>query len=190
MLLIQTNSVDNMSKGTSRIPPGVWMEIGRFLQDRLETSGTLIQTISAITGANFEGHSAYQQAVLRSPPRRDGFQNSVRSAPRPAMDSYTIGPAAIGTAFSTRTVEALSRHIQRLATGHEFKRFTLILGSNGAATLEVPRGTSEEVLAGFVRWASSIIAEVGVSFDHSRTINLSNSDPANIVVPVSLGRMR
>jgi hypothetical protein len=190
LLQIQTNTVDNMSKGTSRIPPGVWMEIGRSLNDRLENSGALIQAISAITGTSIEGHSAYQQAMLRDQAQRAGFQTSVRSAPRPAIDAYTIGPELGGISFSTRTVDALSRGIQQLAVGHEFKRFSLVLGGNGAATLEVPHGTSQQAISRFVQWASSIVAEVGLGFDPFRTTNLSNCDPVDIVVPISPARMR
>lgn len=34
MLQIRTNTVDNMAKGTSRIPPPMWLEIAALIQDR------------------------------------------------------------------------------------------------------------------------------------------------------------
>lgn len=36
MLGVRTNTVDNMAKGTSRIPPGMWSEIAALVQDRRE----------------------------------------------------------------------------------------------------------------------------------------------------------
>lgn len=66
LLQIQTNTVDNMSKGTSRIPQTMWMEIGRFIQDRANQSGALIQAIFAITDPGMEGQSDFQRAMLRN----------------------------------------------------------------------------------------------------------------------------
>lgn len=66
LLQIQTNTVDNMSKGTSRIPQTMWMEIGRFVQDRADQSGALIQAIFAVTDPGMEDQADFRRAMLRN----------------------------------------------------------------------------------------------------------------------------
>jgi hypothetical protein len=41
MLQIKTNTVDNMVKGDSRVPPARWREIAAFIQDRENEAPTL-----------------------------------------------------------------------------------------------------------------------------------------------------
>jgi hypothetical protein len=41
MLMVKTNTVDNMSKGTSRVPPAMWREIAAYIQDREREAPTL-----------------------------------------------------------------------------------------------------------------------------------------------------
>ncbi len=64
LLQVQTNTVDNMSKGTSRIPQTMWMELGRFVQDRADQSGALIQAIFAVAHPGMQGQGDFRRAVL------------------------------------------------------------------------------------------------------------------------------
>jgi hypothetical protein len=69
MLMVQTNTVDNWHKGTSRVPPGVWREIAGFIQDRENEAPTL--RLSALLESDPEPD-----------PSRGGFQTQVHSGPR------------------------------------------------------------------------------------------------------------
>lgn len=43
MLMVKTNSIDNMSKGTSRVPPAMWREIADFLRQRSDQAPELLR---------------------------------------------------------------------------------------------------------------------------------------------------
>lgn len=183
MLMMQTNTVDNMSKGTSRIPPGVWMEIGRFLQDRLENSGALIQAISAITGTGMAGHSAYQLAMLNNQPRRDEFQTSVRSGPRPTPARYLVGPAVAGVAFAPDLFAIMNQRISELDVGHDFKTLKIIPGDNGEAIIEAPRELGEATLHAVLAWLRQVESQTGYSIDPFRTTNAQGSFQTHVGEP-------
>jgi hypothetical protein len=63
MLMVKTNTVDNMSKGTSRVPPAIWREIAAFIQDREREAPTL--------------RGLALDAADPEPPRGQGFQTQV-----------------------------------------------------------------------------------------------------------------
>lgn len=51
LLGIRTNSVDNMAKGDSRIPPGVWLDIAVRLKDRERELPAVRAAVLAIADA-------------------------------------------------------------------------------------------------------------------------------------------
>lgn len=65
MLGIKTNTVDNMSKGTSRIPQGIWIEISGKLIERQEELATLRRPLEEAA------HEAWKEQ--RSMPRSAGL---------------------------------------------------------------------------------------------------------------------
>jgi hypothetical protein len=69
LLMIKPDSVDAMTKGDSRVPPGIWREIAQFIQDREREAPTLREAILDITDPGPLGSSG-------------GFQKQVTSAPR------------------------------------------------------------------------------------------------------------
>lgn len=89
LLQIQTNTVDNMSKGTSRIPQTMWMEIGRFVQDRADQSGALIQAIFAVTDPGMEGQADFQRAMLRNSRHDAGGGFSDPNGTTSAADTFS-----------------------------------------------------------------------------------------------------
>lgn len=79
MLTIQTNTVDNMSKGTSRVPPGIWIEIAGYIQDREQHAGALKVAVLIAAEPAFDGQPDAQRAMMR---QGDDFQRSITSQPR------------------------------------------------------------------------------------------------------------
>lgn len=65
MLGIRTNSVDNMAKGTSRIPPGMWREIATMLQDREEELPILKTTVLLLADLEIDPAEGMQIAAER-----------------------------------------------------------------------------------------------------------------------------
>jgi hypothetical protein len=73
MLMIKPDSVDAMSKGASRIPPGIWRDIAGFIQDREREAPALKAAVLDIADPGPE-RSSYMSA--------DGRQTAVPSGPR------------------------------------------------------------------------------------------------------------
>jgi hypothetical protein len=146
MLLVQTNTVDNWSKGFSRIPPGVWLEIARYIQDRREMLAPL--------------HAAVLQAA--DPP-----------APKTEM---RIGPSIIGAEVSPQSIDELNRRLRELPQGHEFEGAILSPAPGGATTAVVPRILSVEAREGLKAWVAGQIRAIGsFTVNPYRTTNTSNS---------------
>lgn len=58
MLMVQTNTVDNWSKGTSRIPPAVWRELEVELRARTAVIGDLLDRVGKAIAAPVESVGA------------------------------------------------------------------------------------------------------------------------------------
>jgi hypothetical protein len=146
MLLVQTNTVDNWSKGFSRIPPGVWLELARYIQDRREMLAPL--------------HAAVLLAA--DPP-----------APKTEM---RIGPAIIGAEVSRQSIDELNRRLRALPQGHEFEGAILSPAPVGAMTAVVPRILSIEAKEGLKAWVAGQVRAIGsFTINPYRTTNMSNS---------------
>lgn len=70
MLQVQTNTVDNWSKGSSRIPPTVWAEIQGYVQDRLDQAAPLIGAIEGVRNPEVNSAPDGRQTVVTSGPKR------------------------------------------------------------------------------------------------------------------------
>jgi hypothetical protein len=147
MLLIKTNTVDNMSKGTSRVPPAMWREIAAYIRDHEREGPTL------------------RGAALQAAAPDD----------RPGMSSERIGPAIIGAALSEKTIDEINRRLRALPKGHEFEEATLFPAENGGATIRMPHDTSREVKEGLKMWVAKQVSELGYTIDPFRTTNARNS---------------
>jgi hypothetical protein len=71
MLQVKTNTVDNLAKGDSRVPPGMWREIAAFIQDRESEAPKLRASVLAAADA----------ATAPTSHRGDGMQTAVTSGP-------------------------------------------------------------------------------------------------------------
>lgn len=66
MLNIRTNSVDNMSKGDSRVPQSMWLEIAGFIQDREQHASSLKAAVLVAAEPAFAGQRDFQRAALNN----------------------------------------------------------------------------------------------------------------------------
>lgn len=70
MLQVKTNTVDNWSKGSSRIPPTVWAEIQAFVQDKFSEAPSLIGAIESVRNPEVDPAPDGRQTIVPSGPRR------------------------------------------------------------------------------------------------------------------------
>jgi hypothetical protein len=147
LLLIKTNTVDNMAKGTSRVPPAIWREIAAFIQDREHEGPTL------------------RGAALQAAAPDD----------MPGMSSERIGPAIIGAALSEKTIDEINRRLRTLPKGHDFEEAMLFPAENGGATIRLPHDTPPPVKEGLKMWVAEQVRELGYTIDPFRTTNARGS---------------
>ena len=148
MLNVRTNTIDNMSKGTSRIPPGIWKEIEGLVDGRIDDLPKLKTLV--------------HNAAVTAEQERSSMQTSVTNGPARAQTArYRISPAIVNAAFSPGIIGKMNQRIGELQARHEFKSFVLSPGDNGSARVEVPLGTATEVLEGFGLWIGELEKEFG-----------------------------
>lgn len=168
MLDVRTNTVDNMSKGTSRIPPGIWNEIERLIDGRISDLPALKTFV--------------HNAALKAEQER-GMQTSVTSGPAPSPARYRVGPGVSGVAFSPDLFTIMNQRISELDAGHEFKAVKIVPVDNGEAIIEAPRKLPEATLHRVLAWLREVESITGYSIDPLRTTNAQGTFQTQVGEP-------
>lgn len=100
------------------------------------------------------------------------MQSKVKNGPAaPTTHRIRISPALVGVAFNSAIILRMNEEISALPEGHDFKAFTVSLGDNGSALIDLPRRTPREIQEGFVTWFQDLERKLGYTIDPYRTTN-------------------
>ncbi len=145
MLDIRTNTVDNMSKGTSRIPAGIWTEIGRLIQGRIDDLPAL--------------HVRITDAM-----RKADNEEFVFSGPASTPFAYGFAPTD-GVAFSPQLFAIMNDRISEMEFHHPFKTLKIVPGESGNAIIEAPRKLPTATLHRLHAWLRHVEGETSYPTD-------------------------
>lgn len=154
LLKVKANTVDNMAKATSRVPPAMWREIAAYIQDREREAPTL------------------RGAALLAADQGD------QPLPRFAME-VPISPPMVGAGvqLTPKAVAEINRRFANLREGHDYKGCIFEAPSMAKMVVRIPRTLSREAVEGLGFWLEDQLRNLSggaFSIDPLRTSNFGS----------------